>query len=208
MAIETFINSWSLKDPSICDDLIKYFKASKNKQPGRFGYEGGYGKGTYDKKIKDSTDIPVRDSSSPVIQKYLEQLSQVLELYKDKYKFIDEAASWNLLFPFTIKHYKPKQGYHRWHYERAGLPTCNRMLVFMTYLNDVTKGGQTEWYYQKVKIKPKKGLTVFWPTDFNFTHRGVPSLTKHKYIVSGWFVYDGSKEVTLPVNTVINNNYA
>ena len=57
MAIETFINSWSLKDPSICDDLIKYFKASKNKQPGRFGYEGGYGKGTYDKKIKDSTEI-------------------------------------------------------------------------------------------------------------------------------------------------------
>lgn len=206
MATDTFIKSWKLKNPSVCDDLIKYFKASKEKQPGRFGYGGGHHIGTYDKKIKDSTDIPVRDSSSPVIQNYLTQLSELLALYKRKYKFIEEAGSWNLLFPFTIKHYKPKQGYHRWHYERAGLPTCNRMLVFMTYLNDVSQGGQTEWFYQKVKIKPKKGLTVFWPTDFNFTHRGVPSLKEHKYITSGWFVYDGTEEVALPINTKAINH--
>jgi len=30
-------------------------------------------------------------------------------------------------------------------------------------------------------------LTLIWPTDWTFTHRGVPSLTEEKYIVTGWF---------------------
>jgi hypothetical protein len=28
----------------------------------------------------------------------------------------------------------------------------------MTYLNDVTDAGETEWYYQEKKIKPKNVL--------------------------------------------------
>jgi len=184
MATETFIDSWGLKDPSLCDDLIKYFKRSKDKRPGIFS------EGRYDKKSKDSTDVPIKDASSPVIINYLNQLTQLLELYKHKYKFINDCNRWNILFPLSIQSYKPKQGYRVWHYERDGFENCHRMLVFMTYLNDVTEGGETEWYYQKLKLKPKKGLTVFWPTDFNFTHRGVPSLTRHKYIITGWFGYN------------------
>ena len=59
----------------------------------------------------------------------------------------------------------------------------------MTYLNDVTEGGETEWYYQKLKIKPKKGLTVIWPADWTYQHRGIPSKTHHKYIITGWFSF-------------------
>ena len=46
---------------------------------------------------------------------------------------------------------------------------------------------QTEWYYQKKKIQPKKGLSVIWPPDFTHTHRGIPSPTQEKYIVTGWW---------------------
>jgi hypothetical protein len=56
----------------------------------------------------------------------------------------------------------------------------------MTYLNDVTDGGETEWKYQKLKIQPRKGLTVIWPTDWTHTHRGLPSKTQDKYIMTGW----------------------
>ena len=61
----------------------------------------------------------------------------------------------------------------------------------MTYLNDVNDGGETEYYYQKVKIKPVKGLTLIVPVDWTFTHRGIVSLTETKYIVTGWFSYLG-----------------
>ena len=30
----------------------------------------------------------------------------------------------------------------------------------MTYLNDIKDGGETEFYYQKLKVKPEKGLTL------------------------------------------------
>ena len=47
--------------------------------------------------------------------------------------------------------------------------------------------GETEFHFQKVKIKPKKGLSLIWPADFTYTHRGIPSPTQEKYIATGWF---------------------
>jgi hypothetical protein len=67
--------------------------------------------------------------------------------------------------------------------------THQRALVFMTYLNDVTDGGETQWLYQGKEMKPKKGLTVLWPTDFTHTHRGIVSLTQSKTIATGWYNY-------------------
>ena len=63
----------------------------------------------------------------------------------------------------------------------------------MTYLNDVTDGGETEFMYQKLKIKPKKGLTLIWPADWTHTHRGIPSMTQVKYIATGWYCYSGER---------------
>ena len=62
-------------------------------------------------------------------------------------------------------------------------------LVFMTYLNDVKKGGETEWYYQKLKVKPKKGLTVIWGADWTFVHKGHTTFNEDKYIITGWFEF-------------------
>jgi len=57
----------------------------------------------------------------------------------------------------------------------------------MTYLNTVEDGGETEFFHQQRSISPQKGLTVIWPADWTHTHRGVPSPTETKYIITGWF---------------------
>jgi hypothetical protein len=59
----------------------------------------------------------------------------------------------------------------------------------MTYLNDINDGGETEFLYQNIKIKPKKGLTLIFPADWTFTHRGIASSTEEKFIVTGWYNY-------------------
>ena len=41
--------------------------------------------------------------------------------------------------------------------------------------------------YQKLKIKPEEGLTVIWPANWNFVHRGCPSNKEVKYIITGWY---------------------
>ena len=56
----------------------------------------------------------------------------------------------------------------------------------MTYLNDVKKGGETEWYYQNLKIKPEKGLTVIWPSEWTHAHQGQIITKGSKYIITGW----------------------
>ena len=64
----------------------------------------------------------------------------------------------------------------------------HRVLAFMTYLNTVEEAG-TEFKFQNFKATAKKGKTLIWPTDFTHTHRGVISLSKEKYIITGWLSF-------------------
>ena len=67
------------------------------------------------------------------------------------------------------------------------MPGVTRHLVFMTYLNDISDEGETEWKHQGLKVKPEKGLTVIWPADWTYTHKGIPSHSETKYIATGWY---------------------
>ena len=55
----------------------------------------------------------------------------------------------------------------------------------MTYLNDQDDGGETEFLYYDISVKPKKGLTLIWPAEWSHTHRG-NVVNTDKYIVTGW----------------------
>ena len=177
-----FIDGYYLSDLSICDSLIEYFETSKNKILG----ETGQG---VDKKIKDSLDLPLKTNNlTKDLHSYFKELSKIINLYKKKYKFCDEKISqWGVEEDFNIQKYKPSQAYHGWHCERGNIYSSKRHLVFMTNLNDVERGGETEWYYQKVKVKPEKGLTIIWSADWTFTHKGHTTIDEDKYIITGWF---------------------
>ena len=181
-----FINQYYLSDSSICDDLITLFKNSKNKSKGQIG------KGI-DKKIKDSTDLLLWDGDIPqskILINYFKQLTKCLNLYKKTYISCNtQVSAWGLEPAFRIQKYKPSQAYHGWHCEKADPTTAIRHLVWMTYLNDIKKGGETEWYYQKLKVKPKKGLTVIWPSEWTFTHKGHTTIDEDKYIITGWYEF-------------------
>jgi prolyl 4-hydroxylase len=179
-----FIDGYYLSNLSICNDLIKLFKNSNNKILGKTN-------NGVDKKIKDSLDLQLTLADIPQhrsLQLYFEQLLNCVNLYKKKYKFCDTIVTkWGTENRFNIQKYTPSQGYHAWHCEKSGTESSKRHLVFMTYLNDVKEGGETEWYYQKLKIKPEKGLTFIWSADWTFTHKGHTTINEDKYIITGWF---------------------
>lgn len=88
----------------------------------------------------------------------------------------------------------PGGGYHLWHCEQGEGSASNRVLVYMLYLNDiisepnVESGGETEFLYQKTRIKPEKNLMLLWPASYTHTHRGNPVLVdQYKYVITGWF---------------------
>jgi prolyl 4-hydroxylase len=175
-------------DESVCDQLLEYFHNSQGKT------RGIVGGGNYRPEIKQSTDL-VLSANHPckAVTKYLDQLSLVIGKYIESYPWCSNGQQqWRIQESFNIQMYKPGQSYQAWHCERptATIPVICRHLVFMTYLNDLKdQGGETEWYHQKLKIKPEKGLTLIWPVDWPFTHRGIPSMTETKYITTGWYSY-------------------
>lgn len=95
------------------------------------------------------------------------------------------------LFPSEIKiqRTQPSEGYHGWHYESAGWEVSQRELAWMIYLNDVPDGeGETEFLYQKIRLKPSIGTIVIWPAGMTHVHRGNTVFTKDKFILTGWFI--------------------
>jgi len=188
--LETYI-----KDISTCDKIIDFFHnseyANKNRTPGVCN--GGITNET----VKKSTDLsiysfnPAQYKDFPVLEDYVEQLKLVSQDYCRKFPFCYEYGVWNLIEPFNIQWYKPGEGFFCWHTERnESYPNNDRCLVWMTYLNDVEEGGGTEFYHQKHIVKAKKGKTLIWPADWNYTHRGQVAPHEHKYVITGWFSYD------------------
>jgi hypothetical protein len=179
-----FIYQSYLKDLSVCDRLIEYHKSSLNK---RNGFVGGK---NYVKEMKTSTDVTFLPGSEEYVD-YYKNLQIIVNEYNEKFEYSSNFTSWAPVEYANIQHYSPGEGYKIWHFERLlpSFPNSTRHLVYMTYLNDVHIFGETEWYYQQIKIKPKKGLTVIWPADWTFTHRGIIAPNEDKYIITGWFNY-------------------
>ena len=85
----------------------------------------------------------------------------------------------------------PSQGYHVWHpeYDHNISETRLRWGVWTFYLNDIEEGGETEFLYQSLRIKPKQGTLCLFPAYYTHTHRGNPPLKDTKHIITGWIQY-------------------
>ena len=96
---------------------------------------------------------------------------------------------------------KGQGGYHHWHSEHYPHPSdptqksLHRVLLWLLYLNDVEEGGETEFFYQNVKIKPKKGSLVLAPVNFTYTHRGCIPVSNDKYVLASWLMYNDANQL-------------
>jgi hypothetical protein len=184
---DSFINGWMIKELSLCDEIIDYIKKSNNKHEGSIFKNG---QSIVDQNEKLSVDCNLLENID-LANKYALQLQAVCDKYIKKYPYCNEGAKWGIAENINVQWYPKNGGYFKYHYERncgEGI-VGSRHLVFMTYLNDINDDGETEFLHQNIKIKPKKGLTVIFPADWTFTHRGIASSTEEKFIVTGWYNY-------------------
>lgn len=183
-----FIKEFYIKDLSVCHEIIDFFETSAIKNPG--ACQDAKGNHLVDNTYKNCTDAILDDNES-LYWKYVNQLQICCEEYAAEFSFCNNYAPWRICEHINIQRYRPGQAFNEYHTERIGRTgiQSSRHLVFMTYLNDVNTGGETEFYHQKMFVKPKKGLTVIWPADWTHTHRGIPAPYDTKYIVTGWYNY-------------------
>lgn len=115
----------------------------------------------------------------------------------------DGHNNWTMAKKFNLQYYPPGKHYSVWHCENNGeKPFAKRHLAFMTYLNTVNSGGETEFFYQNTKFQPVTGHTLIWPAYFTHTHRGIPAETEEKYIVTGWFEFVDQEKLQEDVLTM------
>ena len=183
----SFIQSTTIPE-DVCDGVVDFWRDHREDP---MSSQGITGKGTVDKTAKDSfdvsTDMLQRDER---IKSYLSHLKISSDRYLENYPILKKMP-WSLVEGFNIQHYAPGGGYHAEHFERGywnGIPS-SRILVWMTYLNDVVEGGETEFSYFDLRVKPKKGLTLIWPADWTHAHKGIVAPNEDKYIITGWYNY-------------------
>ncbi|HYO55197.1 2OG-Fe(II) oxygenase [Archangium sp.] len=97
------------------------------------------------------------------------------------------------------KYLKGSGGYPHWHSEIYPKdPSCeqlHRVLAFQFYLNDVSEGGETEFFYQEKKVQSKAGRMLIFPAGFTHTHRGNVPHSGDKYIITSWVLFHRAEAI-------------
>lgn len=194
--MENFIKAYpeSVSSPT-CKRLIALFNDAHKRRATHAGQTGAH----VDTKRKDSTDLSSAKIPEPLRKKYATDLDDffaklhlALNRYVEDFSILRPPKTFPLgVYDFNIQRYYPGgQAYHAWHYESPYPQVAGRLLTWMTYLNTVNKGGETEFEHQQFKAKPQEGLTLIWPGSFTHTHRGLPASEEVKFIITGWFEFE------------------
>jgi len=119
------------------------------------------------------------------------KLVKIVVNYRNSYyKFVDKRC-----FPenhafeqFRIKKYKNNnEDRFDTHVDVTDHESSRRFLSFFWYLNEVTDGGETEFF--DLTIKPKMGTMVIFPPLWMFPHRGHKPISGDKYLLSTYLHY-------------------
>ena len=184
--IETYENALS---DEMCDnavDTIRFLVDRAKEDPETFKKEVVFHN---DKTRNDISIFPIAfQSCKEIVDGIYSSLNKHYDLYREKYTIgtkFEDAYFQNPKLQMSTS----GGGFTNWHCEQGPNACSSRFLVWMFYLNDVEKGGKTDFFYQNISFQPKKGSLLIWPAAFTHTHRASPDLKEDKFIATGWFHY-------------------
>lgn len=168
----------------LCRTMIERFESHQDEQ-----YEGRIGQTvTKDRSIKKSTDLVV--SGKPhwkdIDRALFKSLGQAVIEFRETFPYFKGPFK---DMGYAIQRTQPGEHYH-WHIDGGSHEFSQRQLVAVWYLNDVPgPGGETEFLFQQVKIKPEEGKLILFPPFWTHEHRGVTLQQGVKYIATTWVVF-------------------
>jgi hypothetical protein len=168
----------------ICRAAIDRFERSVDEQ-----YEGRIGQQvTKDRGVKKTTDLVV--SGKPhwkdIDQALFRSLGQAILEFRETYPYFKGPFK---DMGYGIQRYLPGEHYH-WHIDGGSHEFSQRQLVALWYLNDVPgPGGETEFLFQDIRIKPEEGKLILFPPFWTHEHRAVTLQEGVKYIATTWVVF-------------------
>ncbi len=182
-------NSFVFEKPNalpkdFCEEVIARFEKDEEAQ-----YKGRIGQlADEDGSIKKSTDLVVsgKEHWKDVDKALFQSLGRAVLEFRESYPFFKG--------PFKDMGYGVQctdagEHYH-WHIDGGSHDFSHRQLVAIWYLNDVPgPGGETEFLFQDIQIKPEVGKLILFPPFWTHEHRGVTLEQGVKYIATTWVVF-------------------
>jgi hypothetical protein len=170
--------------PEVCREMIRRFEAHPDEQ-----YEGRIGQlAEKDRDIKKSTDLVLSGKAhwKDMDEQLFRSLAISLREFRERFPFFKGSFK---DMGYAIQRTLPGECYH-WHIDGGSHSFSYRQLVALWYLNDVPgPGGETEFRYQGVKVKPAEGALLLFPPFWTHEHRGVELQAGVKYIATTWVVF-------------------
>ena len=168
----------------ICSEMVRRFEANTNDQ-----YEGRIGQTAQkEKSIKQSTDLVVSGKQhwKDIDRELFRSLGQAIVEFREEFPFFKGPFKDS---GYAIQRTNPGEFYH-WHIDGGSHEFSQRQLVAIWYLNDVAgPGGETEFSFQDVKIRPEAGKLLLFPPFWTHEHRGATLQEGLKYIATTWVVF-------------------
>ncbi len=124
-----------------------------------------------------------RLADADFLQFFRDLVSQALRRYNNDAQLPIALPDSPLLSPLILKRYRAGQDRFQTHFDSINT-VCDRYLVFLWYLNDVTDGGQTWFPGLDTGIAPRRGRLLMFPPYWMYAHQGQSSPTQDKYILS------------------------
>lgn len=169
---------------NLCNDMVRRFEAAVEEQ-----YQGFIGQTvSKDRSVKRSTDLVVSGKKhwQDIDRRLFQSLASALQALRQKHPFFGGAFK---DMGYAIQRTLPGEFYH-WHIDGGSHSFSHRQLVAIWYLNDVEgPGGETEFRYQEVAIKPRTGKLILFPPFWTHEHRGVTLVKGVKYLATTWVVF-------------------
>ena len=170
--------------PAFCDEVIDRFEAHPEQQ-----YEGRIGQvRTKDRSVKATTDLVVsnKEDWKDVDQMFFRSMASALREFRETFPYFKGPFK---DMGYQVQRYQPGEFYH-WHIDGGSHELSQRQLVALWYLNDVPgPGGETQFLYQDVSIKPQRGKLVLFPPFWTHEHRAAELKAGVKYIATTWVVF-------------------
>ena len=179
---------WTKKNSlskQFCEDVIYKFERDIRKISGST-------LGGFNESVKKSMDLGITQlfgweeedkifykSLSENLKEYVQYLKENLYTNLDEFDLIDTG--------YQIQRTIGGEEFYNWHHDfcRDDINGYRR-ITFIWYLNTVEDGGETE-FIDGTKIKPEQGKLIFFPSTWDFVHRGImPLKGTVKYICTGW----------------------
>jgi predicted 2-oxoglutarate/Fe(II)-dependent dioxygenase YbiX len=164
--------------PNIEDVFTLIDNNSEWKQSGTFIEEFSEKRTSYSVNLKKAAE-----SGDPLSKIVFNQIYHSIENSIKEYKniFSFEEDLWHE--PYTLLKYESGQGYDS-HYD--GNTKTARALSVLIYLNDDYLGGEIEFNYFNIKVKPKSNSLLIFPSNFAYTHTAHEVIDKTKYVIVTW----------------------